>query len=71
MLELFARKDFDQVGMRELATYLGLSPGSLYHYYPRKQDLLFDLIEEFYDELISNVQSVERKGQKNRNGYRR
>ena len=44
VLELFASKGFGQVGMRELATCLGLAPGSLYHHYPRKQHLLLDLI---------------------------
>lgn len=39
--------------MRELAAFLGLTPGALYHHYPSKQHLLFDFIEEFYDELIA------------------
>nr|BFE97996.1 hypothetical protein GCM10020185_85320 [Pseudomonas brassicacearum subsp. brassicacearum] len=47
-LELFANKGFGQVGMRELASHLGLTPGSLYHHYPSKQHLLADLIEEFF-----------------------
>ncbi len=50
-LALFASKGFGQVSMRELATHLGLTAGSLYHHFPSKQHLLFDLIEEFYDEL--------------------
>jgi AcrR family transcriptional regulator len=53
VLELFACKGFGQVGMRELATCLGLSVGSLYHHYPSKQHLLLDLIEEFYEELLA------------------
>ena len=55
VLELFASKGFGQVGMRELATCLGLSPGSLYHHYPSKQHLLLDLIEEFYEELLATL----------------
>ncbi|MDB6442501.1 TetR/AcrR family transcriptional regulator [Pseudomonas sp. 21TX0197] len=60
VLELFACKGFGQVGMRELATCLGLAPGSLYHHYPSKQHLLLDLIEEFYEELLATLQRVER-----------
>ncbi|MNM13398.1 HTH-type transcriptional repressor KstR2 [compost metagenome] len=60
VLELFASKGFGQVGMRELATCLGLSPGSLYHHYPSKQHLLLDLIEEFYEELLATL-GVSRK----------
>jgi AcrR family transcriptional regulator len=55
VLELFASKGFGQVGMRELATCLGLAPGSLYHHYPSKQHLLLDLIEEFYEELLATL----------------
>ena len=66
-LELFASKGFGQVGMRELAASLGLSAGSLYHHYPSKQHLLFDLIEEFYDELIAALGRVEQKIRAKRN----
>lgn len=45
--------------MRELATYLGLTPGSLYHHYPSKQHLLLDLIEELYEELLTTVHLIE------------
>ncbi|MCU7247460.1 TetR/AcrR family transcriptional regulator [Pseudomonas koreensis] len=59
VLELFASKGFGQVGMRELATCLGLAPGSLYHHYPSKQHLLLDLIEEFYEELLATLERIE------------
>lgn len=61
VLELFASKGFGQVGMRELATCLGLSPGSLYHHFPSKQHLLLDLIEEFYEELLSTLGRIDQK----------
>ncbi|PYY83137.1 TetR family transcriptional regulator [Pseudomonas sp. TKO26] len=60
-LELFASKGFGQVGMRELASHLGLTPGSLYHHYPSKQHLLLDLIEEFFDELHSTLKRLQRR----------
>ncbi|MFG0408212.1 TetR/AcrR family transcriptional regulator [Pseudomonas sp. NY5710] len=50
-MALFAEKGFGQVSMRELAAHVGLTAGSLYHHFPSKQDLLFDLIEELYEEL--------------------
>ena len=61
VLELFASKGFGQVGMRELATCLGLAPGSLYHHYPSKQHLLLDLIEEFYEELLATLGRIEQQ----------
>jgi len=60
-LELLASKGFGQVGMRELASSLGLPPGSLYHHYPSKQHLLLDLIEEFYEELLTTLGRVEQR----------
>ncbi len=59
VLGLFASKGFGQVGMRELATCLGLTTGSLYHHFPNKQHLLLDLIEEFYEELLATVGRIE------------
>ncbi|GAB6408650.1 TetR/AcrR family transcriptional regulator [Pseudomonas sp. MHK4] len=61
VLELFASKGFGQVGMRELATCLGLSPGSLYHHYPSKQHLLLDLIEEYYEELLATLGRIKQQ----------
>ncbi|MBV6288232.1 TetR/AcrR family transcriptional regulator [Pseudomonas aegrilactucae] len=54
-LELFAVKGFGQVSMRELASHLGLTAGSLYHHFPSKQHLLFDLIEELFEELLASL----------------
>lgn len=56
-LELFAVKGFGQVSMRELASHLGLTAGSLYHHFPSKQHLLFDLIEELFEELLATLQT--------------
>jgi AcrR family transcriptional regulator len=54
-MALFAEKGFGQVSMRELAAHVGLTAGSLYHHFPSKQDLLYDLIEEFYEELQATL----------------
>ncbi|AUF96132.1 TetR family transcriptional regulator [Pseudomonas sp. 02C 26] len=54
-MALFAAKGFGQVSMRELAAHVGLTAGSLYHHFPSKQDLLYDLIEELYEELQATL----------------
>ncbi|MGG7599084.1 TetR/AcrR family transcriptional regulator [Pseudomonas sp. WC1] len=54
-MALFAEKGFGQVSMRELAAHVGLTAGSLYHHFPSKQDLLYDLIEELYEELQATL----------------
>lgn len=71
VLELFACKGFGQVGMRELASYLGLAPGSLYHHYPSKQHLLLDLIEEFYEELLATLGRIEQQPRSRRDNLQR
>ncbi|MEX0292435.1 TetR/AcrR family transcriptional regulator [Pseudomonas putida] len=55
-MALFAEKGFGQVSMRELAAHLGVTAGSLYHHFPSKQDLLYDLIEELYEELQATLE---------------
>ena len=50
-LELFATRGFAQVGMRELALHIGITAGSLYHHFVSKEQLLFELFEEFYEDL--------------------
>ncbi|TCV66214.1 hypothetical protein EDB98_107222 [Pseudomonas fluorescens] len=49
--------------MRELAACLSLSAGSLYHRYPNKQHLPFDLIEYFYEELLAALSVLSERGQ--------
>ncbi|VVN69944.1 TetR/AcrR family transcriptional regulator [Pseudomonas fluorescens] len=58
-VELFASKGFAQVSMRELATCMGLAPGSLYYHYPSKRHLLLDILEEFYEELLATLARVD------------
>lgn len=53
--EVSSRGGFGQVSMRELASYLGVKPGSLYHYFLSKQHILFELMEEFYEDLNSTL----------------
>ena len=55
-MALFAEKGFGQVSMRELAAHVGLTAGSLYHHFPSKQDLLYDLIDELDEELQATLE---------------
>ncbi|VXD04413.1 TetR/AcrR family transcriptional regulator [Pseudomonas sp. 9AZ] len=54
-LELFASKGFSNVTMRDLATRIGISPGSIYHHVESKEQLLFELIESIYLDLLDLV----------------
>lgn len=52
-LELFARRGFAQVSLRELASHLELTAGSLYNHCSSKEELLQEFIEEHYMALLS------------------
>ena len=60
-LELFARCGFSRVSMRDLATYLGIKVGSIYNHIDSKEALLFELIEELYEQLLHGASLVNRR----------
>jgi AcrR family transcriptional regulator len=43
---LFAEKGYGTITMRQIAEGLGVSTGTLYHYFPSKQNLFEQLVEE-------------------------
>jgi AcrR family transcriptional regulator len=51
-IELFATRGYQAIGLRDLAGYLGLHAGSLYHHIENKQGLLFELIESALSDLL-------------------
>nr|WP_180206473.1 TetR/AcrR family transcriptional regulator [Pseudomonas sp. SbOxS1]NYU06718.1 TetR/AcrR family transcriptional regulator [Pseudomonas sp. SbOxS1] len=55
-LELFATHGYQAIGLRDLASYLGLHAGSLYHHIENKQALLFELIESALSDLLHDTQ---------------
>lgn len=60
-VELFAMHGFSRVSMRDLATYLGIKAGSIYNHIDNKEALLFELIEELYEELLDGASLVIRR----------
>ena len=53
--ELFADHGYQAIGLRDLASHLGLQPGSLYHHIDNKQALLFELIESGLSDLVQHT----------------
>jgi len=53
-IELIAARGFEAMTLRELATRVGIQPGSIYRYYPSKAQLLVDLQVEHLEFLLSN-----------------
>ncbi len=46
-LEQFNDKGYSEVGVRELARLLGISPGNLSYHFSKKEDILLALLEQF------------------------
>ncbi|MDH4565257.1 TetR/AcrR family transcriptional regulator [Pseudomonas sp. BN414] len=54
-LELFAKRGYSRVSMRDLAEFMGIRAGSLYNHIESKEALLFELIEELYEQLLDGA----------------
>ncbi|MBV7547349.1 TetR/AcrR family transcriptional regulator [Pseudomonas sp. PDM26] len=54
-LELFATRGYQAIGLRDLASQLGLHAGSLYNHIENKQCLLFELIEGAVSDLLTDT----------------
>ncbi|WP_204140582.1 TetR/AcrR family transcriptional regulator [Halomicronema sp. CCY15110] len=46
-LSLFAEQGFGAVTMRQIAASLSVSTGTLYHYFPNKESIFVQLVEEY------------------------
>lgn len=52
-LELFSKKGFDAVSMREIARSVGIRESSIYNHYPSKNAILDAIFEYFEQELMT------------------
>jgi AcrR family transcriptional regulator len=51
--DLFAEKGYGSITMRQIAEGLKVSTGTLYHYFPSKQALFEQLMEEIFQQDVS------------------
>ncbi|MBD2410934.1 TetR family transcriptional regulator [Nostoc calcicola FACHB-389] len=51
--DLFAEKGYGSITMRQIAEGLGVSTGTLYHYFPSKQSLFEQLAQEICEQDVS------------------
>ena len=57
-LHAFAEHGYHGTTTRDLARRSGLSVPGVYHYYPSKQDILFDLMNVIIDELLTRSRAA-------------
>lgn len=53
-LSLFAAQGFGTVTMRQVADSLGVSTGTLYHYFPNKESIFVQLVEEYCSKDVAD-----------------
>nr|WP_170616632.1 TetR/AcrR family transcriptional regulator [uncultured Ruegeria sp.] len=59
-LALFARHGYAAVSMRQIASEVGVQAGALYNYTPDKQSLLFRLMRDHMQELLSAYEAQDK-----------
>jgi AcrR family transcriptional regulator len=53
-LEMFNEEGYVEVGMRQIARELDISPGNLTYHFKRKEDILFALLDDFSKQNSAN-----------------
>jgi AcrR family transcriptional regulator len=61
-LDLFEKKPFDEIGVRDIADAVGVSPASMYRYFPSRENLFVEAFiqdqknfEKWLDQLMSET----------------
>ena len=57
VLDLFSKNDFHQVNMRTIAQVSGVSIGTIYKYFPSKEDLLFTVLGEMIGHIEGQLET--------------
>jgi len=60
--QLFVEYGYGGTSMRNIADKVGMLPGSVYHYYPAKEDLFVAIHHEGFRRLIHNIQEALERG---------
>ena len=57
--KLFWEKGYQKITMRDIARVCGFEPSNLYNYFPDKETLLYEVIMEEMDLLLSSIRQLE------------
>lgn len=53
-LSLFCSKGFQNVSTNQISKEANLSIGTLYEYYKNKEDILYDILDDYYNEFLNS-----------------
>lgn len=56
--EVFYEKGYDAASLQDIADRLGMLKGSLYYYIRTKEDLLYEVINDQFQQGLANIQSL-------------
>jgi AcrR family transcriptional regulator len=56
--ELFADQGYDRSSIRDIANRVGLLPGSVYHYFPSKEELFLAVHREGFERTLARVKKA-------------
>ena len=59
---LFAAQGFDQTSVRQIAEKVDMLPGSLYHHFATKEDILHEILREPLQQTAQTYQALGRMG---------
>lgn len=54
-VELFAERGFEQVTVGDIAAAADVSPATVFNYFPTKEDLIYDGMASFHEQLLAAV----------------
>lgn len=58
-LRLFQAQGFDNTSVEQIAHEATVSPGTVYNYFPTKRDLLSEVFEEIFSDIMRNAPPVD------------
>ncbi len=59
--EIFFKKSFYEATMEDIAEISGVKKSTIYYYYPSKMDLVFELIRESIEKILSQLEKILRE----------
>jgi AcrR family transcriptional regulator len=61
--QLIAERGYHSTSLRQLANEAGITLGTLYHYFPSKEELLSELIDDAMRPLLATLDRVDRRAE--------